>query len=363
MKTSVRHWAILLAVTVVCQAGLALAEDFYFVSDGTRTAPVASKDKAAANAQAPCFSCGEASSCEQACGACCNNLGCDECPGRGIVGFAGLDSFKGVSDDGLPGNFGAVTGLNAAMPVPGLQDYGIGWQLGMSYGIYDVDGRVSLVNPAQSQQQIFVTTGFFHKAQGDRRLSFGLVYDWMINNNWGVFGTAPTLGQWRGQIEYAVSGCNAFGVWGAIGDLNSEQHVPVYQQLGIDVKTTAISQVNFFWHHKFCSGADSWVWVGVPETERLGGAGSLGTWTIGANVQVPLSDRLALYANGSYFRPSEAAGVVAAVENGYDVGMGIVWYFGRHAVSHSINGACGLPYMPLGNNSNFLVDQAVRSPL
>ena len=96
-------------------------------------------------------------------------MGCDECPCRGMVGFAGFDSFKGISDGFLPSNFGAVTGFNAAMPVPGLSDYGIGWQLGMSYGVYDVDGRVFAVDRAQSQQQIFVTTGFYHKADCDQR--------------------------------------------------------------------------------------------------------------------------------------------------------------------------------------------------
>ena len=88
------------------------------------------------------------------------------------------------------------------------------------------------------------------------------------------------------------------------------------------------------------------------------GGHSLGTWTIGANVQVPLSDRLALYANGSYFRPSASAGAIAAMESGYDVGMGVAWYFGGNAVSHSINGRCWMPYMPMANNSNFLVDQS-----
>ena len=29
------------------------------------------------------------------------------------------------------------------MPVPGLSDYGIGWQLGMTYGVYDFDGSAS----------------------------------------------------------------------------------------------------------------------------------------------------------------------------------------------------------------------------
>ena len=115
--------------------------------------------------------------------------------------------------------------------------------------------------------------------------------------------------------------------------------------------------MNLFWHHKFDQGADSWLFIGLPERERLDGDGSLYDWTIGANFQVPLNDTLALYANGAYIHPSAAAGVLASTDSGYNVGLGIVWYFGQHARSGSINGACGLPYMPVANNTNFLVDQ------
>jgi hypothetical protein len=74
-------------------------------------------------------------------------------------------------------------------------------------------------------------------------------------------------------------------------------------------------------------------------------------------VQVPLSQRLALYGNGAYFHPSASAGAGGAMESGYNVGMGIVWYFGGNARSHAINGHCADPYMPVANNSNFLVEQ------
>jgi hypothetical protein len=121
--------------------------------------------------------------------------------------------------------------------------------------------------------------------------------------------------------------------------------------------------VNLFWHHKFCTGADSWLYVGIPENDRLesifnNGGHSLGTWTIGALLEAPLSDRLSLYANGSYFRPSASGGPLAAIESGYDVGFGVVWYFGRNAISHSLNGRCWTPYLPVANNSTFLVDQS-----
>jgi hypothetical protein len=367
MRNFARYSAMALTVIAACQAGLALAEDFYWASD-TKAASSAGAETAAMPTQSTCAACGQACGLGGACPSCGDPgaaLGCDACPGRGIVAFAGLDSFKGISDSFLPSNFGALAGLNAAVPVPGLSDYGIGWQLGMSYGVYDFDGRLSFKTPDQSQEQVFVTTGFFHKAEGDRRLSFGLVYDWMINNNWGILGTGPTLGQWRGQIEYALSGSNALGVWGCLRDRGSNQIADSVLFGPVDARTRAINQVNLFWHHKFDAGADSYLWVGIPDRGRLNDDGSLGDWTIGANVQVPLSDSLALYANGSYFRPSGSAGPIAAIEAGYDVSMGVVWYFGRHAVSHSINGACWLPYMPMANNSNFLVDQSltqIRQP-
>ena len=125
----------------------------------------------------------------------------------------------------------------------------------------------------------------------------------------------------------------------------------------IVIDDRALSQVNLFWHHKFCSGADSWLWFGLPDHGRYDGDKSFADWMIGFNVQVPLSDRLALYANASYLHPSAAAGADAAVEQGYDVSMGIMWYFGGHARSNAINGKCWLPYLPVANNSTFLVEQ------
>jgi hypothetical protein len=359
MKTFVRHAMMALTIAAVCQTGLALAEDFYWVSSDGKAASPAPAEKAAAPAQSPCTSGCQAACSEESCSSCCCSMGCDECPCRGIVAFAGLDSFKGISDGTYPSNFGAVTGLNGAIPVPGLSDYGINWQLGMSYGIYDIDGSASPASAsANCQQQVFVTTGFFHKADCDHRLSFGLVYDWMINSEWGSLGIDPTLGQWRGQVEYALSGCNSVGLWATHRDLGS--HINVGTVAPAFVSTRAIDQACLFWHHKFCCGADSFLWAGIPDRTRIERTegGSLGDWMIGANVQVPLTDTLALYANGSYFRPSASAGGKAAVDQGYDVSMGVVWYFGGNAMSHSLNGKCGLPYMNVANNSTFLVDQA-----
>ncbi len=360
MKTFVNIAVVLSAIAVLSCAGIAQADDFHWLTN-TQSPPVTLVGDQEETMQPPCCTLGcdteGCESCYDPCGPCCaNSLGCDGYPCRGIVGFAGLDSFKGVSDGSFEGNFGTVAGLNAATPVPVWEDYGVNWQLGVSYGVYDFDGwGWASSDRISTQQQIFVTTGFYHKANDDRRLSYGIVYDWMFNDNWGIYGVSPTLSQWRGQIEYSLSGCNAVGVWGCVSDRYSVQTVSQ-----TSIRNAAVNQANIFWHHKFEMGADSWLWIGVPERYSLSRVGSLGDWMVGANLQAPLSDRLALYANGSYFHPTATAGADAAMSSGYDVSIGLAWYFGRHAVSHSINGACGLPYMPMANNSNFLVDQNHR---
>ena len=273
MRTFLRNAAALAAFAAICQAGLALAEDFQWVSGGDRPTGMVSNEKVMGSG-APG---GSVACCDDPCQACCGLSGCDACPPYGIVGFAGFDSFKGISDGDFQSNFGAVSGINAAVPFPGLRDYGIGWQLGMSYGIYDFDGRTTL-NTDQSQEQVFITTGFFRKAGECQRLSFGLVYDWMVNNNWGEYATAPTLGQWRGQFEWAFTDCNSVGTWGCVRDRWSQQVVDA----DITAKTRPISQINMFWHHKFQeSCASTYLWFGFTQRDRLSGEGSLGDWVVG----------------------------------------------------------------------------------
>jgi hypothetical protein len=366
MKTFVRHALTLVAITVACQAGLALAEDnYYWVSGGDQSAVQAVSDKVAGQGQSGCNSCCP----DQGCCDRCDGCGSGECdPKFGVIGTFGLDTFKGVSDMDIS-NFGAVTGFNTGVLLPGAEDYGFGWQTGISYGLYDFDGRFveGAGHTAHTQQQTFVTTGFYRKAQGDQRVSFGLVYDWMYNNGWGGYGVNSTLGQWRGQVEYALSSCNSVGVWGTKNDLGSNKE----DASGYGTVTNrALSQVNMFWHHKFaCSNADSWLYTGlVANNKRLDqstfGGGSLGDWTIGASFVVPLSERLALYANGSYMHPTctanNTSGWPAEYDSGYNVSMGVAWYFGCHARSCSLQGKSFLPYMPLANNSNFMVDQSAQ---
>ncbi|HXT58648.1 MAG TPA: DUF6666 family protein [Pirellulales bacterium] len=279
---------------------------------------------------------------------------CQDCPRFGFLAFSGADTFRNIADGAFQSNFGSVSGLNAAVPLPRFEALGLGWQLGASYGVYDLSGRSSSTShPSGVQQQIFITTGFFHRGNDGQRFSYGLVYDWMINNNYGASAVPPTLGQWRGQAEWAFSSFNSLGIWATVRDKGFNRQAPENA-----LQISPLSQLDFFWHHKYAQGADSWFYLGLPTQKKLGGPGTLGEFIMGGSAQVPISPQLAMYANAMYMWPSASSGAVAATQDAYNVGFGLAWYPGLNARTRTVNGGCWLPYLPLANNGNFLVDMA-----
>ena len=288
---------------------------------------------------------------------------CQECPQQGLVLFSGFDSFRGVGDQGNifsngSHNYGATMGFNYGTHLGSFSDAtGLGFQFGGSYGVYDWDGRptnLGALTTTQAQQQVFITTGLFKKADGDSNWSYGVVHDWMVNQSWGAFAVNPTLGQWRGQIAYATSAWDEFGFWGTLcdkGDTNLDS-------FGNAVFTRSINQANLFWHHKWDFAADSWFWVGVPQDSRLDHnlGGSLGNLLIGGSIIAPLNEYVSLYGNMQYMHPSAAPGPIGNGEASWYVAFGLQFYIGGNACSDNVAGNCWLPLMPVANNGNFLVD-------
>jgi hypothetical protein len=375
------NWAVAAAVLLLCQA-MARAQDVELTNDYDQANQPA-VEESLAEEYAPEVPI-DAAPCQV-----CNGAGCpgcdaqlrnraiaDPCPRVGWLGFAGADSFRGVSDGTNQNNNGFVTGLNGAAPLPWLGAYGIGGQLGGSYGAYDLNGRSSNdpndANPQFSnvQQQIFVTAGVFRRADADHRLSAGFAHDWMFNNLFGTYANSPTVSQWRVQVAYALGACNEIGLWGAIRDRSSTRNnvgAP-----GLTQTYQAIDQLNLFWHHKWQRfGGDSWLYVGMPDQRRLnqnpanaapsGAGGSLGEFILGANWLVPISDCVSVYANTVYMKPSAHPGVasngaIAATQEFWDISVGLAFYPQRAARSSTVAGRTWMPYMPLANNSNFFVD-------
>ena len=119
----------------------------------------------------------------------------------------------------------------------------------------------------------------------------------------------------------------------------------------------SLNQANLFWHHNFNSGANSWLYFGFPQQTTISqGGGSLGSFTMGAELTVPISEKIALYAEGTYMRPSASASFSAALESAYTIGFGLAFYPGGSAATRTVAGNCWMPYLPVANNGSFLID-------
>lgn len=297
---------------------------------------------------------------DPACGVCgdnggyCGGSNCgwggltsEPCPRFNLQLWSGYESFQGIADAGV-GNNGGVSGFNAGAPLPWLEQYGIGTQFGLSSGTYDLMGRPTFESN-RWQQQYYITAGLFRRADECSRWSFGLAYDWSINDNFGVFSDEPFLSQWRAQIGYALNPCNEIGVWGTwIDRTDTSAGTRTYRP---------VSQVNLYWHHKYTAiCADTWLWLGQPTNGARGGNGTYGEFLVGSNNQVAINDKLALYINAALLKPSANAGGAGSAELGYQLGAGFIFYPTCGARSCTVAGRKWMPLMPVANNGNFWVD-------
>ncbi len=93
----------------------------------------------------------------------------------------------------------------------------------------------------------------------------------------------------------------------------------------------------------------------------------MGTFILGTNWLVPISDRLSMYANGMYMKPSAHAGVqttaggaaYASAQDFWNVAFGFVFYPDHAARSSTVAGRKWMPYLPVANNSSFMIDTNV----
>jgi hypothetical protein len=157
----------------------------------------------------------------------------------------------------------------------------------------------------------------------------------------------------RPDVGYVLSPMNEIGIWGTWRGHGDSRDVPTVGP----TSWQAVNQLNFFAHHKWGPGGpDTWLWVGMPDHDRLSGGGSLGDYLVGILGNFPLSDRVAAYALITYMHQSAAPGPIGADEDAWNFSIGLSFYPGSNARSTTVAGRCWLPQMPVANNGYFLVD-------
>ncbi len=177
------------------------------------------------------------------------------------VAWIGVDSFKAIGDSfgvsGYPNSAGTVAGMNTSLAIGDLRPR---FQIGGSYGVYDLMGREYL-STTSPEQQAYFTTGFSKRsdvANGDR-ICWGVVYDQFWGNHWGVLANNLYLGQVRAIVGYALNDRNEVGFWGTYG--TNSAHVGVS---GFDIfSLTAVDQSNLYWRHNWAFAASSMVYLGT----------------------------------------------------------------------------------------------------
>lgn len=275
-------------------------------------------------------------------------------PVRSVELLLTYDSYRGVPD-GAWANYGVVTGANYGTRLGRISDWtGIGFQAGATVGVFNWAGSdYRRQHQNRAQVQGFFTFGLFRHAAEDTRWSAAAVNDWMTASTYSVFGEHPTMSQLRMQIGYTTSASNEVGVWGAVRVLDDTESVPGFGP----VTWRPVNVINVYWHRKWSAGgADTWIWVGMPENERLSGGGSLGDYTANALANVPLNDRVALYIAVNYMHQSASPGASGSKEDAWNLTAGIALYPKANARSKTVAGRQWSPLLPIANNGTFFVD-------
>ena len=298
----------------------------------------------------------DSNACSSNCGVKPMKLNCNACDCgnwlQNTTAFSGVEAFKTYADFAYSNNAGFVNGLNTGFR---LGDSKIRGQIGGSFGVYDLKGRVdgggfNTVNQ-QTENQGFLTAGVFKRSNvcAGERLSWGLVYDQLWNHQYGVLTEDIYLGQFRGILGVALNQTDEVGFWGTAG--TNTANTTDFTGL------RAVNQGNLFWSHHYAYGARSMVYAGLADRA------SNGTWTTGTQLTAPMSQRVSLYGNSAFMFPSSSKGtnfqnglVGGAGEILWSVSCGLSFSFGRKSVSRNISGDCGMPLLPVANNGTFMVD-------
>lgn len=299
----------------------------------------------------PC-GCGDACGMGCGCGDCCSQPGCTQpggclggCAERGCVPlmlyvppireftlFGGVQGFKGPLDfDRDRGNFGFHEGFNIGGNMCWLPLDGLGYQLGYRGTQNQLHGDFES-GSSEGHNQNFATAGLFRRTCAG--FQGGLVYDWMRDER--------------------VQSADFSQIRGEVGLVNPRGH-EVGFTFGVHLDDTFINASERFyqstdWYLLYyrvkcdCAG----------EIRAFGGFDDGDRGVIGSDFLVALNNRWSLNGGFTYYIPGNNDQGEAATEEGWNIGLSLVWNYGCRAKS-SVKSM----YRPLFNvadNGSMFVD-------
>ena len=272
--------------------------------------------------------------CEPSCGECvCGDVGCSGtcvspscppslggCAERGavpiciylppikeVVLFGGVHGFKspldntGVTRDA--GNFGFHEGFNIGGRMSWLPWPGLGYQVGYQAVHSQLSGS-SNNGVSDSHTQSFFTAGLFRRRFCG--VQYGLVYDLLQDERQGsinfsqVRGLISTTNQWGHEVGFQFAA-------GTSEDDSTGTTLAATDQYLL-----------FYRYHGRTGGEFRWLIGGNDEHHTI----------LGADLQAPLNERWSIQTGFTYFIPSEGGAADEASEEGWNVGINLVWHYG-----------------------------------
>jgi hypothetical protein len=254
--------------------------------------------------------------------------------------WAGVHGFKGPRDSpqfGGPsdGNFGFQEGVNLGgrMPLLGLVFPQLSYQLGYQAVQSQLAGTS---DPApdgigNDRSQHFITAGVFRRVQTG--IQWGVVWDMLSDD----FVADASFYQVRYEASIKSPRGREFGFLGM-------NHANSTEIDGVSFQT--VDQFLFFYRWHFWHSGDGRLWGGFSDDSE---------GIFGGEFQVPLNNRWSLQTGFNYLITDQNAGRAGATEEAWNLGMNLVWHFGRTAKQMQHN-----PHRPLfqvADNGWMMIDQ------
>jgi hypothetical protein len=254
---------------------------------------------------------------------------------RDLSVWGGVHGFKGPRDSPLfggsgDGNFGFQEGVNLGgkTPLVGLLFPGLSYQAGYQAVQSHLSGTSG--GQTESREQDFVTIGFFRRVPAG--LQFGAAWDYM-NDDWI---READFQQIRYEISIKSQRGREIGFTGSTHTNSSTIGAFEFQ---------AVDQYKFFFRCNHRS-ADLRFWGGFSNDSEA---------IFGGDCYVPFNDRWSMQSGFNYLIPDGESGTVGAREEAWNIGMNLVWHYGRGANEARTN-----PHRPLFNiadNGSMFIDQ------
>jgi hypothetical protein len=317
------------------------------------------------------------------CGDCCGSCGdCCEAPGRKhCICFdlcwlqdlqiqGGVHAFQspGHPTFGTTGNFGFQEGLNFGAPLPLIgRCSGIGWQIGYQALQSNFFGRFNNPNNFASESiyldQGFFTLGLFHRALCG--LQGGIVWDHMTSEYNNSTIPSYTFQQIRGEVSYVGPRQNEIGFLCNIGITGDRPGFPQNANVANGPFTYVSDFYGGFLRKRACNGGEGRILLGAVgpglDFRQQGAATFQDRLLIGADVHLPLGEKLAIDAGFTYLLPLQNDDFNnAATREGWNIGINLVWYPFRSCLCPRQNACWGQqrqfrPLFNVADNGNFFL--------